>query len=161
MPYRWDPPADEGSRLTLWPHRSLPPEGFAAFIGITFAMLMIPVVALLGTAALWGLLPFALGALWLTWALIRRNYRDGALTETLTIRCGEAQLVRLDPGGRRREWRANPYWVRVTLHADGGPVENYLTLSGGDREVEIGAFLSPDERAALKPELELALAGGR
>jgi uncharacterized membrane protein len=42
---------------------------------------------------------------------------------------------------RRREpldWEANPYWVRVALHAKGGPVPNYLTLSGGGREVELG-----------------------
>jgi uncharacterized membrane protein len=147
--------------LRLWPNRSLPPRGFAAFILATFGMLMIPTLSLLGEPALWGVAPFTLGAVWLTWTLIRRNYRDGDLLETLTIARGQARLERRDPGGRRREWTANPYWVRVTLHKDGGPVENYLTLSGGDREVEIGAFLSPDERAALKPELESALSAGR
>ena len=35
------------------------------------------------------------------------------------------------------------------LHASGGPVPNYITLRGGDREVELGAFLSEDERIAL------------
>jgi uncharacterized membrane protein len=157
MPYRWDPPSPAAARLTLWPHRSLPPQGFAAFILITFALLMIPVLGLLGRSHLWFVLPFALGALWLTWALLRRNYRDGALTETLTLDPGLAELVRLDPGGRRRVWQANPYWIRVVQHR-AGPVENYLTLTGGDREVEIGAFLGPDERASLKPEIEAALA---
>ena len=159
MPYNWDHPASAppAARLVLWPHRSLPPQGFAAFILITFALLMIPVLGLLGRAELWGILPFTLGALWLTWALLRRNYRDGALTETLTLDRDHAELIRLDPGGQRRTWQANPYWIRVVQHPD-GPVENYLTLTGGDREVEIGAFLSPDERARLKPEIEAALA---
>jgi uncharacterized membrane protein len=159
MPYSWDQPdsAPQQTRLTLWPHRSLPPQGFAAFILITFALLMLPVLGLLGRAELWGILPFALGVLWLTWALLRRNYRDGALTEILTLDQDRAELVRLDPGGQRRVWQANPYWIRVVQHTT-GPVATYLTLTGGDREVEIGAFLSPDERARLKPEIEAALA---
>jgi hypothetical protein len=35
----------------------------------------------------------------------------------------------------------------------GGPVDNYLTLKGGSRPVEIGAFLSVAERRALFGEL--------
>jgi uncharacterized membrane protein len=36
-------------------------------------------------------------------------------------------------------------------------VPNYLTLSGGGREVELGAFLTPVERVELKDTLESAL----
>ncbi|MEJ6639999.1 MAG: DUF2244 domain-containing protein, partial [Octadecabacter sp.] len=31
---------------------------------------------------------------------------------------------------------------------------NYITLKGADREVELGAFLSEDERAVLFTELQ-------
>ena len=34
---------------------------------------------------------------------------------------------------------------------------NYLTLTGAGRTVEIGAFLSEEERIELKPQLEDAL----
>lgn len=170
MPYEWTPSAhpgdaplalsadtaDQPRSLRLWPNRSLPPQGFAAFILITFAMLMVPVLSLLGRPALWGMLPFVLGALALTWAMLRRSYRDGTLTEVLTLVPGKARLVHRDPGGREQVWEANPYWIRVLLHEK--PIENYLTLKGGTREVEIGAFLSPEERAALKHELERAFA---
>jgi uncharacterized membrane protein len=37
--------------------------------------------------------------------------------------------------------------------AEGGPVENYVTMRGNGRTVEIGAFLSPDERLDLYREL--------
>jgi uncharacterized membrane protein len=47
----------------------------------------------------------------------------------------------------------------VALHEEAGPVPNYVTLRGGDREVEIGAFLSADERAALYDELTHRLSG--
>lgn len=156
MPYAWDSPARR--RLTLWPNRSLTPGGFVVFFAITFLLLMVPLLMNLGSPVLWMLLPFELGVLALTWTLVRRNGRDrAAIREVLTLSGDSAELVRTDPGGGRRNWTANPYWIRVALSPSGGPVENYLTLKGGDREVEIGAFLSPEERVALKPELEDAL----
>ena len=60
--------------------------------------------------------------------------------------------------GTKHLWQANPYWVRVTLHETGGRVPQYLTLSGNDREVEIGAFLSPEARLVLAAELRAAFA---
>lgn len=121
-----------------------------------FAMLMIPTLSMLGNAALWGLLPFVLAVLTLLWVFLRRSYRDGTLTEEMRLLPGKVRLIRREPSGDERLWEANPYFIQVHLHPE--PVENYLTLSGGNREVEIGAFLSPDERLTLKDELEAALA---
>ncbi len=163
MPYEWttDPQTDgaEEWHLILWPHRSLPPEGFAVFVGITFLLLLIPLFSVLGTPILWGLLPFAMGTLALTWALIRRNYRDGTLREDLSLGPDRIELIRQNPRGPEQSWEANPYWVKVVIHEKGGPVENYVTLAGAGREVEIGAFLSPDERKALYSDLTDRLAG--
>ena len=39
-----------------------------------------------------------------------------------------------------------------------GPVEAYLTLSDGQREIELGAFLTPDERRDLCDDLMRRLA---
>ena len=64
--------------------------------------------------------------------------------------------MRSDPGRADRIWQANPYWVRVALRPN-GPVEDYLVLTDGRREVELGAFLSPEERVALKDDLERRL----
>jgi uncharacterized membrane protein len=148
------PPA---ARLQLWPHRSLPPEGFVWFLGGTAAFLALPLVGVLGTPILWGLLPFmgiALAAIW--WAL-KRSYADGQMLEELTLWQDRIEIVRHDPRRPPRSWQADPYWVRVELRSD-GPVENYLTLHGAGREVELGAFLSPEERAALHGDLSGALA---
>ena len=43
------------------------------------------------------------------------------------------------------------------MHAHGGPVPHYVTLKGAGREVEIGAFLTEEERRALEPALREAL----
>jgi uncharacterized membrane protein len=121
-------------------------------------MIALPLLTVLGSPVLWGLLPFFALAIWGLWAAIARNRRDTSLTETLTVWPDRIELVRRNPTGPEQRWEANPYWVRVVLHETGGPVENYLTLTGGDREVELGAFLSAEERTALHDDLERLLA---
>lgn len=144
-------------RLTLTPHKSLTPEGFVWFIGATAALIMIPLVSILGNPVFWFLLPFILGAIWAIWAALKRSWRDREVVEQVLIWDDLITLDRRDPRRPVRHWEANPYWVRVILHARGGPVPHYLTLQGGDREVELGAFLTPPERVGLKDTLERAI----
>lgn len=163
MPYEWLPPSPDGPRaeLHLWPYRSLPKRGFVWFVGGTAALISMPLWPLLGTWLLWGLLPFlmiAVGGLW--WGL-SRSYRDGDLIERLVLEEDRITLTRHNPRGPEQRWEANPYWVQVTLHPSGGPVEDYLTLKGDGREVELGAFLSPEERRRLRGEVLEALAQHR
>ncbi|SIP98995.1 Uncharacterized membrane protein [Paracoccus thiocyanatus] len=163
MPYVWHDTAPEESgavcfQLKLWPHRSLSRQGFVWVIGLTAGGLALPLLALLGSAVVWGLLPFALLAVWGLWQGIARSY--GTPHEVMWLSRDRLELLRSDPGRPDRTWRTNPYWVRVGLRP-GGPVEDYLVLTDGQREVELGAFLSPEERVALRDELERRLAGLR
>lgn len=144
--------------LHLWPYRSLPRKGFAIFIGLTFMFILFPLFAVMGTMILWGLLPFTIGALALMWVMLERSYKDGSILEELRIWSDKIELSRHNPRGPDQHWDANPYWVNVILHKKGGPVENYLTLKGNGREVEIGAFLTPEEREILADELRTVLA---
>lgn len=154
MPYRWHDTAPEQSgavfHLEIWPHRSLPPRGFAWAIGLAAAALALPMLAVLGTAVLWGLLPFAAVAVGGLWVAMRRSYR--APREELWLSPEHLRLLRRDPGRPDRLWETNPYWLRLRLRQD-GPVEDYLTLTDGQREIELGAFLAPEERVALHGEL--------
>ena len=79
---------------------------------------------------------------------------DGTLAEVLTLSPDRADLLRRAPDGAEKHWQANPYWVAVTLYPAKGPVPNYLTLKGEGREVELGAFLTPEERARLAGEVQ-------
>ena len=154
MPYRW---TDTHDRLTLWPHRSMTNGGFVTFMSATAILLAIPLGAVLGSHALWWLLTpmvVAVGGLWLALA---RSDADARLTEVLTLAPDRVDLVRTNPKGPEQTWTANPYWVDVALHPKGGPVENYVTLKGNGRTVEIGAFLSPEEREALYDDLSRRL----
>ena len=157
MPYEWLPPQDGEQHLHLWPHRSLTQRGFVGFVGLTAALIVVPLVANLGSPVLWALLPFLLGTIWAIWFALRKNGRDRDIVEDLRLSPDRLHLVRHGPKGKRKDWEANPYWVRVTLHKTGGPVPNYLTLKGDGREVELGAFLSEDERLALQKDLQSRL----
>lgn len=157
MPYEWLSPQGGEDRLHLWPHRSLTQAGFVWFIGLTAALIAVPLFGILGTPVLWAILPFVLGAIWAIWFALRKNGRDRDIVEDLRLSRDRITLVRHGPKGKRQEWEANPYWLRVTLHETGGPVPNYLTLKGDGREVELGAFLSEDERIALRGELQSRL----
>lgn len=161
MPYEWNTQDNQQAgpirRLRLWPHRSLPRRGFAVFILITFGMITIPLYPLLGTITLWGLLPFLLLAVAGVWWGLEKSYRDGALLEELTIDPEAVHLCRTSPRGEVQEWDCPSYWAKVHMHPAGGPVPHYVTLKGKGREVEIGAFLSEEERKALYGELAEAL----
>jgi uncharacterized membrane protein len=160
MPYRWSAPpqgAENEITLTLWPHRSLPRRGFAAFVLATFVLICVPLLPLLGTVLLWGMLPFLLLAVGGIWWALESTYRSAQLSEVLTLGPDEVRLRRVEARGATREWQCNRYWARVRMHVTGGPVAHYVTLAGNGREVEIGAFLSEDERKALYGDLCRAL----
>jgi uncharacterized membrane protein len=173
MPVKWDndpkgPPIGSGTflhgsgdpalaRAVLWPYRSLPRRGMAGILGFAFAAVLIPVLPLLGSPVVWGLLPFALGAVWLLWVMLEKSYTSGNMREDLALWSDRIEIVRTNPKGPVQRWSANPFWVRLAMKQTGGPVDNYLTLSGSGREVELGAFLSPQERELLYADLDALL----
>ena len=162
MPYQWLPASDTApTRLRLWPYRSLPRSGFVWFIGATAALLTLHLLTQLGTPALWVLLPFLLAAIAGIWAALQHSYKTGTLTEVLTLTPTTIALHRHNPRAPDQSWQANPHWVRPTLHPEGGPVPFYLTLTGNQREVELGAFLTEAERKLLYGELITRLNGLR
>lgn len=159
---RNDPPL---LALTLWPHRSLSRRGFRRFLALTAVCLALPVVPLIGSPVGWALLPFLVGMLLAVYLALKRSYFDGRLVEELRLWPDLITVERREPRGAVRRWHANPVWVQLRL-LDGAAIESYLTLRGNGREIELGAFLSPEERQQLYRELLAALAplrggGGR
>lgn len=158
MPYRWTtPPSNPTQELRLWPHQSLPSKGMAAFVLATFTFILIPTLPLLGSPILWGVLPFLLLAVWGIYFALQRNYKARQIVEVLTLDDDAARLIRTEPNGAQQEWECNRYWTQVSKYDDEGPVPHYVTLKGKGREVEIGAFLSEDERIELFEDLRRAL----
>ncbi|WP_424830917.1 DUF2244 domain-containing protein [Ruegeria sp.] len=153
MPYRWKHTSDVDEELRLWPHNSMPPRAAMGVILAVFLFGLIPLLTVLGSVLLWGLLPFLLITVLGLWLAFEMNYRARGMFEVLTLTGNQAHLVHHDPRSGDQEWSCNRYWARPAMHKRGGPVPHYVTLIGDGREVEIGAFLSEDERITLYDEL--------
>jgi len=157
MPYTLTQDSPTHASLRLWPHNTLAPRGFVLVIALSALALALPMLALLGSPALWGLLPFAGLVLAGLWFALQRNWRDRRVVEDMQISRDTVHLRHVTAKGVVQDWRADLHWVSVTMTPRGGPVPQYLTLSGGGRVVELGAFLTPDERVALYGALSALL----
>jgi uncharacterized membrane protein len=135
------------------PIKSLPNRGFVWVITITAIALSVPLMALLGTVALWMLLPHLLLTIGLLWYFIRRNDTDRDVYEHIMLWSDLIAVHRFNPRSPDQYWTANPYWVKLKIR-DTRVLKSYLTISGGEREIELGAFLSPEERIELKRSIE-------
>ncbi len=139
------------------PHRSLSNQGFFATIMFTACAFLLPLLAFLGTHALWTLLFFVAPAVAALWYFIRRNDKDGTLYEEVRLWPDLIAVHRMNPRKADQYWHANPYWVTVHMR-DTKKCPSYLTLKGAGREIELGAFLSEDERKDLEQDLRKHLA---
>ncbi|MEO1330443.1 MAG: DUF2244 domain-containing protein [Pseudomonadota bacterium] len=142
--------------LTLWPHRSLSPRGFRLLLAVAAIGLAIPLIPILGTGAAWVLAGFVVADLALLYFMVQLTYRSGRVRERLTVWRKKLRVVRTEPNGVERVWEANPHWVRVDLH-DTPKIRKYLVLSASGRQVELGSFLTPDERVELAETLRETL----
>ncbi len=151
---RNEPPA---LSLTMTAHNSLTQLGFVQFITITAVLMLVPLLAFFGTPFLWVILGCLAAALAMMWWALKISWKRGNINETLDLWPDHLRLVRINPNGQMQTFDANPYWTRVEMMEKDGPVSNYVTLHGAGRHVEIGAFLSEDERKSLFKDLQRVL----
>lgn len=161
MPYEWITPEPAPdihdapvAQLHLWPYRSLLRRDFVTFISVTAGLVLLPLLTVIGSPVLWGLLPFFIIVVGGMWLALGRSYKDGEILEDLRIWPDRITLDHHTARSGLKSWEANPYWVQVKIDRHNERIPNYLTLKGNDREVELGAFLSEDERAALYDTLQ-------
>ena len=93
MPYNWTRPQAGAEReLHLWPHQSLPPKGYVRFIGLTAALICVPLVPLLGSFLLFSVFTY-------TAMMDRKVY---ALPLELLRSFSRKKRLRID---ERKSWR--------------------------------------------------------
>jgi uncharacterized membrane protein len=139
----------------LYPHRSLPPLGFAILMGAVVAVSAAVGAGffLIGAWPVTGF--FGLDVL-LLWLAFRWNYRQGRRAELIRLDQQGLTVRRIEPSGRHREWRFEPYWVRVTMDDPPRP-DSQLMVGSHGRQLVIGAFLTPEERLEIATALRAAL----
>lgn len=155
-----DPFDDPIYAARLAPHRSMTPRAFYVFIVAFCVAQLIFAVPFLIIGA-WPVAGFmGLDALAL-YVAFRISFRDARAYETLDVTPIELVFAKVGAGGRRREWRFNPSWVRLeqTVHEEFG-TQALAIVSRGEK-VEIGAFLGPEQKAEVARNLTRALATAR
>lgn len=146
------------TRLT--PHRSMSP-GLVWKIILGFCAIQIVMSVPFLLVGAWPVAGFmGLDVLGL-YVAFRVSFRAAQAYETVDVTPIELVFAKVGARGQRREWRFNPSWVRLekSVHEEFG-TERVSLVSRGER-VEIGAFLGPEQKAALARELDLALSAAR
>lgn len=140
----------------ITPHRSLGHVGFLilmlVFGGISFvAGIMFFIV---GAWPVFGF--FGLDVALLYFAF-RVNYRSADAYEEVTVTPSTLTIRKVSHHGATREWQLNPLWVRLdkVTHEEFG-IERLLLVSRG-KNLPVGNFLGPDEKASFATALGNAL----
>jgi uncharacterized membrane protein len=139
----------------LCPNRSLGRHGF-----IVLMLAVSSVSVALGIA-------FALAGAWpvtgffgldvvLLYVAFRCTRRRAQLRELIRLDATGLHVRRIEAGGAARQWRFEPYWVRVVMDDPPRP-DSALVLASHGRRLHVGAFLTPEERHRLAQALRTAL----
>ena len=151
-----DPFVDPILSLTIWPHRSCDRKTFRLILAVIGFILVAPTFLFLNLSFALSILPFSLLSILILSLVGNKNFNDALLIEKLKIYPKKIILERKEPNNSIKKWHSNPYWTRVNLY-NNGPVESYLTLKGNGKEVELGSFLTPEERINLKKIIDETL----
>ena len=139
----------------LHPHASLTPRGFfllMAFIGVISFCAGVSFVI----AGAWPVFGFFGIDMVLVYLAFKLNFRDARRYETLLLTDTTLTVEQVAPSGKRERWRFQPYWLQVEIEDDPAP-GSALTLRSHGRIVEIGSFLTTDEKVDLANALRTEL----
>ena len=138
----------------LYPHRSLPPQGFVLLMvvlgAVSFAAGMSFV--LMGAWPICGY--FGIDVL-LVYFAFRASYRSARMHEWVRLTGDTLTVERVGAHGERWRWQFQPYWLRVVLEEH--DESNRLVIASHGRELVVGGFLAPAERKTLATALKDAL----
>ena len=140
------------------PNRSLSSEG-TVFVFIILAIgLIFPIIPFMGSQIGITLTLFSGFTFFLFLFFLGKNFQSGQLYEEIKISSEKIEISHTEKNRKKLTWEGNPFWTKVIIEDKANKVENYLTIRERGRCIELGAFLSPDERIDLKNEIQNALA---
>jgi len=146
------------ARLT--PHRSMSPKGIKIVCGLLACLALVPglLFYLLGA---WPVVGFmGLDVLALYWALTY-SFRDGKRFEEVTLWADRLTVRQVSPQGEERKDEFNPFYVRLVVDRDFDEHTTAIRLRASDRELLVGAFLNPDDKASFAQAFGTALRKAR
>lgn len=143
----------------LTPHRSLSAHGFVILMSLV-AGVGFGIGIVFMTMGAWPVFGFCGLEVFLIWLCFRLSYRSGRMWERVRLTPAALTVERHLTDGSRREWSFQPYWLRVVMD-DPPQHHSRLTLTSHGESLDIGGFLTPEERLDLAKALRHALATAR
>ena len=146
------------ARLT--PHRSLSRRGVRVVVGLAVALLALPGIIFYALGA-WPVIGFmVLGvmalAIALSWSL-----RDGRRFEQVTLWADRLEVRQVSATGEEKSETFNPFFVRLVIERDFDERTTAIRLRARERELIVGAFLNPDDKASFAQAFGTALRKAR
>ena len=145
-------------RMRLAPNRSLDSNGTKIVFLLIACGFLLPIIPFIGSPIGTTLTIFSGLTFYLFLIMLQRNFQQGNTFEEIFISKSKIVVVHQEKNKKQKTWEGNPYWTKVTLDINNPKLKNYLTLAGKGRHIELGAFLSPDERIQLRDKIQNALA---
>ena len=161
-PTSGDTPPDQRPRwleqMTIWPHRSLSPKGFAIVMGVLAGFLFLIGLGFF-LAGAWPVIGFLGLELLVVWGAFKLNYRAARHRETIHTTTEELMVESQTPAGKRAQKSFPIGWLRVSLSPPESPLmksrdQQKIILSSHGEQAEIGKYLHPAEKAGLSRELD-------
>jgi len=143
----------------LLPHRSLSRRAFWLLLAGLAAGLGAVGFAFWSLGA-WPVAGFCGLEVLLVWGAFELNYRAARACERVHLDDEALVVSRVDARGRTVAAHFEPGWVRVEVERR-GESDNRLLLACHGRRMELGAFLTPEERSDFAAALRAALAQWR
>jgi len=139
-------------QVVLEPQRSASSRNINTAI-IVFALASLPLSAMFTMVGAWPVAVFIGLDVLLLAAALRLHFWHGRSHEVVTITQDLLTVDRIGALGRRtRAWEAQPHWLKVEVKRIDED-RNRLMLRSRDRRVEIGRFLTAEEKSLLALEL--------
>ncbi|MBV8504266.1 MAG: DUF2244 domain-containing protein [Alphaproteobacteria bacterium] len=157
-PIRADLPAPSGGPFferVLLPHRSLPSRNFRMLMGLLGLISFAVGIGFVAIGA-WPVIGFFGLDIALIYLAFRLNYRTARQRETIRIADDAFSVERVSVRGERRNWRFQPFWVRVILE-ERPDTSNRLLVASHGLSLVIGDFVPPATRRELAVTLRDAL----
>lgn len=144
----------------LTPHRSLSPRGMRIVIALVAALAALPGIIFFSMGA-WPVVGFmGLDVLAIAWAM-SVSMRKGRARQVVTLWAERLAVLSVDGKGAEALRNFNPHTVRLLVDRDFNERTTALRLRSGRDEVELGAFLSLDERSSFAKAFGTALRKAR
>ena len=148
-------------KIRLAPNRSLDSYGTKVVFAVIAFGFLLPIIPFIGSPIGTTLTIFSGLTFYLFLTLLQKNFQQGSTFEEILISKNKIIVVHQEKNKEQMTWECNPYWTKVHLDINNPRLKNYLTLAGKGKHIELGAFLSPNERLELRDKIQNALAKAR